>query len=108
MLSKKEVQLKMELFISDTAVKWFKEEVGLKNGDHVKFHARYGGSSPVQQGFSLGFSTEEPPRNIAASTKAEGILFFVDETDLWYFDGHNLNVEYNEQYDEVEFKYKKA
>ncbi|HWO77569.1 MAG TPA: HesB/YadR/YfhF family protein [Bacillus sp. (in: firmicutes)] len=98
----------MELVISDAAIKWFKDEVGIKSGDHVKFHARYGGASPIQKGFSLGFSKEEAPVNIAASTTADGILFFVDESDLWYFDGHDLFVEYNEQYDEVEYIYKKS
>lgn len=38
----------MELVVTDAAANWFIEEVGLKEGDSVKFHGRYGGVDPVQ------------------------------------------------------------
>ena len=95
----------MKITISLQALKWFKEEMGVKKGDNVKFYTQFYGSSPVQQSYSLGFSKEDPI-NIIASTELEGILFFVEETDLWYFDGHDLSVEYNEQADELSLLYK--
>lgn len=94
----------MKITISEPAVKWFINDMGVKKGDHVRFYAQFYGSSPVQQSYSLGFTVEDPI-NITASTELEGIIFFVEETDLWYFDGHDLLVEYNEQEDELEFNY---
>lgn len=94
----------MKIIISQQAFRWFQDEFGVKKGDSVKFYAQFYGSSPVQPTYSLGFA-KEYPINITASTELEGIIFFVEETDLWYFDGHDLHVEYNEQKDELEFDY---
>lgn len=94
----------MKIVINNQALKWFQGEIGVKKGDKVKFYTQFYGSSPVQQSYSLAFSKDDPI-NITTSTELEGILFYVEETDLWYFDGHDLHVEYNEQDDELEFKY---
>ena len=82
----------MEIYISDEATKWFKEEMFLENGDHIRFFVKYGGSSPVQEGFSLGMSKEEPSDIAALKKEQNGILFYIEEKDLWYFDNHNLHV----------------
>ncbi|WP_251551027.1 HesB/YadR/YfhF family protein [Neobacillus muris] len=97
----------MEIVISEQAIKWFKEEVGLQSGDKIRFYVKIYGSSPVQDGYTLAF-TKEDPLDIAVSTEAEGILFFIEEADLWFFDGHNLHVNYHEQEDELEYNYIKA
>jgi uncharacterized protein YneR len=96
----------MKIEVSKEALKWFQEELEVKKGDKVKFYAQIYGSSPVQQSYSLGFSKDDPI-DIAASIESEGVLFFVEESDLWYFDGHDLQVGYNEKVDELEFTYKK-
>jgi len=98
----------LELSIDEAALAWFQEEVELESGDRVKFHPRYGGASPVQQGFSLAFSVSEAPDDPAVSVEKEGILFFIEAADVWYFDGHNLHVGYNEQLDEPEYHYRKS
>lgn len=95
----------MKLEITDEALKWFKEVVEVDEGDSVKFFAQYGGSSPVQSGFSIGFSIHETPIKSGVSTEKNGITFFVEEADLWYFDGHNLIVEYDEDSKEITYQY---
>lgn len=94
----------MEINLSDSALKWFKEEIGVNSGDKVRFYAKFYGTSPVQEGYSLGFSKDDPI-NASVSKDYDGIVFFVEESDLWYFDSHNLHVEYDEKHDEIEFKY---
>lgn len=96
----------MNITISQEAVNWFKEEMGLTEGDYLKFFAKIYGSSPVQDSYALGFAKEDPI-DIIASTEIEGMIFFVESTDLWFFDGHDLHVEYNEKIDELEFAYTK-
>lgn len=96
----------MEIYISDEATKWFKEEMFLENGDHIRFFVKYGGSSPVQEGFSLGMS-KEAPSDIAVKKEQNGILFYIEEKDLWYFDNHNLHVDYDQELDEPIYMYKK-
>lgn len=76
----------------------------LKEGDQVRFFVRYGGCSNVQKGFSLGVSKDEP-QQIGVSAEKDGITFFVEESDVWYFDGHDLLVTYNESAEEPVFEY---
>jgi uncharacterized protein YneR len=95
----------MEIVLSDSALNWFKEEIGLKNGDKVRFYPQFYGNSPIQPGYSLAFSKDTTPNNIAVQTEKDGILFFVEDDDLWFFKDHNLHIDYNEKDDEVEFSY---
>jgi uncharacterized protein YneR len=96
----------MKITISDQAVKWFKEEMDLTKGEHIKFYAQIYGSSPVQESYSLGF-TKDDPIDMIVNTEKEGIVFFIEESDLWYFNGHDLYVDYNEKIDEIEYSYTK-
>ncbi|WLR52574.1 HesB/YadR/YfhF family protein [Bacillus tianshenii] len=94
----------MKLEITEEALQWYKEEMDLEKGDHVRFYARYGGSSSIQSGFSLGVSLEKPVEPFVTAEQ-DGITFFVEDKDAWYFDNYNLYVKYNEAYSEVEFEY---
>lgn len=98
----------MDIVISKTALQWFKDEVELKTGDKVKFYPKIYGNSPVQEGFSLGFTVDNYPIEIITAYEAEGMLFYIEERDLWFFNGHDLHVNYNEQTDEVEYSYSKS
>lgn len=98
----------MEIKISKAALKWFKDEVELKTGNKVRFYAKIYGSSPVQESFSLGFTVDNEPIDMAVKTEMEGLTFFVEGTDIWFFNGHDLHVDYNEQMDELGFNYTKS
>lgn len=80
----------MNMKVTKGALDWYKEELDLETGDHVRFFVRYGGCSNVQKGFSLGI-LKDRPMNIGTSTEVEGITFFIEESDLWYFDNHDLS-----------------
>jgi uncharacterized protein YneR len=96
----------MEIIISDEALKWFKNDIGLTAGDQLRFYSKIYGSSPVQQGYSLAFAKQDPI-NMVVSTELEGILFFIEDNDLWYFDGHDLHVDYHKLEDDLEYTYVK-
>ena len=72
----------MELTLSEKAISWFKEEMGLTKGDTLKFFAKIYGSSPVQESYSLGFA-KDYPIDIISSIEVDGIIFYVEESDLW-------------------------
>jgi uncharacterized protein YneR len=95
----------MEIVLSQTAIQWFKEEVELKNGDNIRFYVKIYGNSPVQEGFSLAFTVDNQPIDVAVKTEKEGLTFFIEGSDLWFFNGHDLVVDYNKQLDELEFSY---
>ncbi|UII54131.1 HesB/YadR/YfhF family protein [Cytobacillus spongiae] len=94
----------MQIHINDEAARWYTNEFTLKTGDFVRFFARYGGCSTVQEGFSLGVSNEEPI-NLGIHTEKDGITYFIEEKDLWYFDGHDLYVDFNSKALEPVFRY---
>ncbi|HZG73533.1 MAG TPA: HesB/YadR/YfhF family protein [Chondromyces sp.] len=96
----------MKIVINEDALQWFANEMGVQPGQHVRFYVRYGGSSPVQQGFSLGVTIEEPI-DIGSQTQYNGATYFIEDRDLWYFDGHDLIVNYNSTLDEPEYNYVK-
>lgn len=94
----------MDVKIDANALNWYKDELDLQNGDYVRFFVRYGGCSAVQQGFSLGVAKDRP-QHIGVSTEVEGITFFIEEQDVWYFDDHDLVVGYSTSLEEPEFQY---
>ena len=96
----------MNIQLTDRAAKWFQDEMLLHEGDLVRFHVRYGGLSPIQAGFSLGVHKVEPIE-IASKHVHNGVTYYIEESDVWYFDGHNLEVDYDNQKDEPIYHYNK-
>lgn len=97
----------MQIVISDEALRWFKQNMDAEHGDAIKFFARYGGSSPLHEGFSLGV-TKEQPDDVYVQIEKEGILFYVEKRDHWFFDGHDLHVLVDSALNELTYTYKKA
>ncbi|MDF2903326.1 MAG: hypothetical protein K0S25_964 [Bacillus sp. (in: firmicutes)] len=96
----------MKIHISNEAADWYKDELVLKNGDFVRFFARYGGFSTVQQGFSLGLSNEQP-EDVGVKLEMDGVTYFIEDRDLWYFDENDLYIDFNAKYLEPEFRISK-
>ncbi|GAA0371145.1 HesB/YadR/YfhF family protein [Bacillus horti] len=94
----------MEIKVTQPALHWFQREMDVKEKDAVRFFARYGGCSTVQSGFSIGVN-KESPKEIGAQDTVGDVLFFIEKNDLWYFDGKNLTVKYNQKLDEIEYVY---
>ncbi|MCM3593764.1 HesB/YadR/YfhF family protein [Brevibacillus borstelensis] len=94
----------MKLTVTQSALAWFEEECGFQSGDYVRFFARYGGSSTIQDSFSMGFTKEEPD-NIGLSTEVNGITFYIVEDEVWYLDGKDMLVDYRKDRDEIVYLY---
>lgn len=98
----------MKLTVSSKAAEWFKEEVGLLPGYGIQLKAKVYGSSPISEGFSLFIEPAQPCREIGAEYTADNNLkFFVDQEDMWFFDGHDLSVEFDEKLKEPKYIYLK-
>lgn len=94
----------MKIHISQKAADWFDEEMDADSGEAIRFFARYGGSSPLHEGFSLGV-TKEQPDEAAVETVVNGVRYYVETRDLWYFDGHDLSVSVDDDRSELQFGY---
>lgn len=96
----------VRIIVDDDAAGWYAEEMGVSSGGFVRFFARYGGFSSVQQGFSLGVTMDEPD-HIGVMTEKNGVTYYIEEKDIWYFDGHDLIVAMHKSGQEPEFKFGK-
>jgi uncharacterized protein YneR len=97
----------MNIIINDAAAGWYESEMDLASGGFLRFFARYGGVSTVQQGFSLGVSKDEPD-HIGVKTEKNGITYYIEDKDIWYFDGHDLIVDLDPIRQEPELKFIKT
>ncbi|MDD1501683.1 MULTISPECIES: HesB/YadR/YfhF family protein [unclassified Lysinibacillus] len=96
----------MNIVLTDEALQWFKQEMEVDSGDTIRFYARYGGSSPFHEGFSLGMTREEP-FNIGVKKVIDDVTYYIDEKDLWFFNNHSLYVDVDITNDELKYEYKK-
>jgi len=96
----------MQINISKDALDWFKEEMEVEPGEAIRFFVRYGGSSKLQPGFSLGV-TKDHPHQTAVQVEQDQVTYFIEQTDAWYFDGHNLQVSVNDDLHELDYSYAK-
>jgi uncharacterized protein YneR len=94
----------MNMEISQAAAAWFKRELNLKDGDYIRLFPRYSSGGGLHPGFSLGIATDEPGRP-AVQVEQEGIVFYMEEQDLWYMEGYGLTIVYSEAEDDIEYKY---
>ena len=96
----------MKITIDEQSPAWYKNELELEKGDSLRFFPRYGGYSPIQSGFSLGINKEKAEQP-ATSLNQDGVTYFVTEDDVWYFDGNDLHVTFDEKKAEPVFSYSK-
>ncbi|WP_053366712.1 HesB/YadR/YfhF family protein [Bacillus sp. FJAT-27245] len=94
----------MKLKVSSKAAQWYKDEFEANDGTHIRFFVRYGGFNQLQKGFSLGVISDVPI-DAAVTTESGGLIFYIEEKDLWYFDGKDVEVELDEQRLEPVFLY---
>lgn len=96
----------MNIVISEQALHWFKTDMDAVSGEWIQFYARYGGSSKLHEGFTLGMTKAEPDEP-AVQQDLEDIHFYIEERDLWYFDDHDLHVDIDKERNEIVFDYQK-
>lgn len=94
----------MKIIIEKNAVNWFKDEFGAAEGDFIRFFVRYGGSGPMFEGYSLGMK-EEDPIDMGIQQIIDGIIFFIEKDDLWFFQNYNLIVDADLDTNEIDFSY---
>ncbi|AMB99776.1 iron-sulfur cluster biosynthesis protein [Aerococcus urinaehominis] len=83
----------MKITVSDQAHKFAQEEMGLEKGDALRFTSKVYGKTAVHEGFSVAVSVEAPDE-VIASTEKDGVLYYMDKHDEWFFNGYDFAVDY--------------
>lgn len=94
----------MKLTITSKAQTWFKQELELAKGQGIKFYGKVYGKTQVHDGFSVGMAVDTPESPLIEET-VNGMLFFVEEADEWFFKGYDLVVDYDEELDEPKYEF---
>lgn len=97
----------LKIVLSDEALSWFKEEMEVVSGDAIRFFARYGGASPLHEGFSLGVTKEQPDEAVVETTH-DGTLYYIESRDKWFFIDYDLHVNIDPKLEELIYSYEKA
>jgi uncharacterized protein YneR len=95
----------MKLTITPKAQEWFKKELKLADGQGIKFYGKVYGKTQVHDGFSVGMSGDTPESPLV-KTKGEDQLFYIEESDEWFFKGYDLVVDYDTELDEPKYDFK--
>ncbi|MBP2001014.1 uncharacterized protein YneR [Paenibacillus shirakamiensis] len=93
--------------VSVKAAMWYKKELELQAGQAVRFFVRYSAGGHIHPGFSLGIEVEHATTP-GFSTVVDDIQFFMEEQDLWYLEGYDLQVTYDETTDDIHYEYVKV
>jgi len=93
----------LNLRITQEAANWYREEFDMDDQSYLRFFVRYGFGGQIP-GFSLAVS-HDVPDDIYVSSSVEGITFFIESKDAWYFDGKDLTVQLDKQHNEPAFIY---
>ncbi|MEK3882494.1 HesB/YadR/YfhF family protein [Paenibacillus sp. PL2-23] len=91
----------MNLVVEQAAARWYKEQMGLSDGDSLRIFVRLGGCGSVHPGLSLGI-TKDVPRKPALSQQVEGVTFFMEEDNVWYVDNKELRISFDAAYEEIQ------
>lgn len=94
----------MKLTITPKAQEWFKREIELSNGQGIKFYGKVYGKTQVHDGFSVGMSVDTPETPLIEEN-TNGMMFFVEEADEWFFKGYDLVVDYDTELDEPKYEF---
>ncbi|RLK62881.1 iron-sulfur cluster biosynthesis protein [Atopobacter sp. AH10] len=86
----------MKLSIAQEAVEFYKEEMGLVEGYGVRFLGKVYGTSPVHEGFSLAVVVDQA-KDPVALIERDGIPFFIESGDEWFFEDYDLSVEFDKE-----------
>lgn len=83
----------MKLQVTPQAVRWFKDEMDLTDGDAIRFYIQlYGSTSTNNHNFSLGIMRDTPPRDAVLRTEVDGITFFFTDGDRWFLNDYAMTV----------------
>ncbi len=97
----------MKITVTPKAQTWFKEEVGVEKGMAVGFFGKVYGKTAVHEGFSIGMNVGQPD-DALYENEIDGITYYIEKNDEWFFHDFDLTVDYDEKKDEPVYEFEKA
>ncbi|MEH7093533.1 HesB/YadR/YfhF family protein [Neobacillus vireti] len=97
----------MFISIDEKAALWFMREFEMKKPINIRLFPQYAGFGEKNKGFSLAFSAEQP-ENVGYTQEMNGITFYVEGNDIWFFEDTETYLSFNEVIEEIQINYKET
>ncbi|NHM31805.1 HesB/YadR/YfhF family protein [Neobacillus terrae] len=94
----------MLISIDEKALVWFTDEFGINRPFYIRMFPQYAGFGEKHKGYSLAFSAEVPA-NACFIHEQNGITFYIEGSDTWFFEDTNTSLSYDERIKELLVKY---
>lgn len=95
----------MLISIDERAAKWFTEEFEYNSPFSIRLFPQYAGFGEKHKGYSLAFSAEMPT-NASFSKELNGITFYVEGNDLWFFESTETYLSVDDLHHELQISFK--
>lgn len=95
----------MKITVTDRASKWFKTDMGLEEGQALRFYGKVYGNTPVHDGFSLAMTPDNDTSDAYALTTKDGVTYYVTHSDEWFFKGYDFEIDYDPKHDSPQYNY---
>ena len=95
----------MLISIDDKATTWFTKEFDINKPFSIRMFPQYAGFGQKHKGYSLAFSAETPT-NLGYTQEINGITFFVEGNDVWFFEDAETFLTADDSLDEIQISFK--
>ena len=97
----------MKISISPAATAWFKQEFNLTAQQAIHLFGKVYGSTPVHDGFSVGIELAPLPdrEQSLGLTQQDELTFFATKDDEWFFNGYDLQIQFDEDLAEPSYEF---
>jgi uncharacterized protein YneR len=96
--------LNMFISIDERATSWFTKEFEINKPFSIRMFPQYVGFGQKHKGYSLAFSAETPT-NAGYTKEINGIYFFVEGNDVWFFEDTETSLSVDNLLDELQVTY---
>ncbi|MCM3725555.1 hypothetical protein M3226_07650 [Neobacillus cucumis] len=95
----------MFISIDEKAALWFTEEFEINKPISIRLFPQYAGFGEKNKGYSLAFSVEQP-EDAGYAQEMNGITFYVEGNDIWFFEDTETYLSFDEVLEEIQIIYK--
>lgn len=88
------------ILIDDKAFKWFEAEFQTAKPFSIRLYPQYAGFGEKNKGYSLAFALEVPT-NCCEKQERDGITFYVESNDKWFFEQTDIEIKFNDSMSEI-------
>lgn len=97
---------KTKITLTPQISEWFRKEMNLQAGNGIRFFGRVYGETNAHTGFSAAMSRCDQPNSPVVDEVIDGIHYYIQDSDFWFFNGLDLEVSYDETIDGPAYHFK--